>query len=370
MKKRTKVFLVVLTLLLACGIYASHNFQEDKNVAIVVFTAAANGQVFDVFASLDTINRLSNPLINYKFQEFKKGYKARFETESEVIPNNFGSIIVYDLATIYRKYWRMEVLRGDIRTKTDSILYDELSEYLIVNALTEIPRDSLRKVIRNDIELARVIAQEGFKSKFMFRNGFQDLLIWENESIEDTVIILPDSTVDISIVKVEEILLSGFSGYISFGKSKVGGWAIKESPTIYCMDEWQNGSESYAISFLKHEALHHLDLNRYPNLGSADLEYRAKLIEMMYCTDKTIYNLIANWLNTASAEDRSYSHPFANYCIIRDFSRILFQTEYHNDYNAWLDQDVEVLNKTARMLFEDSQKELSQNPGASKILQL
>ncbi len=49
-------------------------------------------------------------------------------------------------------------------------------------------------------------------------------------------------------------------------------------------------SEKYEVSYLKHESLHFTDMNDYPNLSSADLEYRSKVIELIYCTEKTIYD--------------------------------------------------------------------------------
>ena len=53
--------------------------------------------------------------------------------------------------------------------------------------------------------------------------------------------------------------------------------------TLYCV-EWAYApdTENFEVSYLKHEAQHLADFQRFPGLPSAELEYRAKLTELAF----------------------------------------------------------------------------------------
>jgi hypothetical protein len=343
---------------MGCGIYGVYNFNEDKEKGLKIMNFAFNGNVQQVLIEIDSVEVFVNPIINYKYQGLKKKYIARFVDQTEIMENDFENKVIYGIANIYRDYWKIELLKLDAK-KTDSLLYNHLTDYIVENNLTNIGRDSLRSSLRNDVELTRIIENEGFQCKFFFLNGMQDLLIWKEERIEKEIVDLPTGSLEVSIVNVDHLLLTGYSGYASFDIKTTGGWAVKENPVIYCIgDGYDISSEKYLISYLKHESIHYLDLNKYPNLSSADLEYRAKLIELMYCSEESIYSRIAEFLNGASSKDKSYSHPYANYCIMRDFSKVIFNNDYEDAYAKWLQIDVEKLNQVATQLFESNEKKL------------
>ena len=44
-------------------------------------------------------------------------------------------------------------------------------------------------------------------------------------------------------------------------------------------------SERFLVSLLKHEAQHTVDMKRFPGITPAELEYRAKLVELHYSGD-------------------------------------------------------------------------------------
>lgn len=358
-----------MTVLIACGIYGSYNFSTDREKALEIMMLASNGNVKQALEEMNKVEGFVNPLINFKYQGFKSGFHARFVTRTETIENNFGNNIMFDIANIYREYWRKELLKPDSE-KMDSILYKNLTTYIVKKNLSKFNKDSLEYNLRNDKELTRIINKQGFKCKFFFLNGMQDLIIWKKERREKSKIEIPTGVVNVTVVHLDDVLLSGYSGYASFDLITTGGWAEKETPTIYCLSSsYDIDSEKYKISYLKHESIHFSDLNKYPNLSSADLEYRAKLTELIYCTKESIYDRIAEFLNGASPADRNYSHPFADHCIIQNFSQIIFQNNYENDYTKWLEIDVKTLNETALKLFKSSEEELSKDTEAIEVIQ-
>ena len=95
--------------------------------------------------------------------------------------------------------------------------------------MTILSKDSLSKNIKNDSELKRIIEAQGFKTDFKFRNGFQELFIWDKEIIRDYKVILPKDTINSKVVFIEKYHLTGYDYYASCGNTQVGGWAIKES---------------------------------------------------------------------------------------------------------------------------------------------
>lgn len=358
-KKIRNILLIVVGVFVLLFIYGKHNFENDKQSLLEIKTSIANGDLQSALDKMEKTERFSNPIINTAYQKWKTEIEARFITKEEVIENTSGNKIVNDISTIYRNYWRTELLKANSQDRTDSTLYKMLIQYIVTNELSNLTIDSLSQNIKNDSELTRIIEAEGFKTKFMYRNGFQDLFIWGTETRNNYEVTLPKDTVNATVVFIENYHLNGYDNYASVGSSEVGGWAVKESATLYCnKNSYDLTSELFRVSYLKHESLHFVDLNEYPNLSSADLEYRAKVIELMYCTEETVYDRITQFTTGADSSDRSHSHPYANYCLIKDLSRLLFDSDYETDHNKWNKLTAESINLAAAELYKKSEESL------------
>lgn len=368
MKLKRKIFIVVSGVI-AVFFYLKYNFIKDQQTLMTLKSKAGNGELVYVFNALEKIESLSNPIVNLLFLQWKEKMNNRFILNNETIENTSGNKIVNDISNIYRSYWKSELLKEYADTRTDSILYANIIEYLITNQLTNQSSAILSKTIRNDSELKRIIQREGFKTKFIFRNGLQDLLIWNNESDYHYLVALPHDTINTKVIFIENYYLNGFDNYASLGSAQIGGWSLEESATLYCnKDQYDLNSEKFEISYLKHESLHFLDLNRYPNLSTTDLEYRSKLIELIYCTENTIYNRLAEFLNGANSADRDYSHPYANYILIKNLSQLLFGDDYVADWTNWRGISVEEINKAAVVLFERSEALLLKDRNIEEVI--
>ncbi|MFT5183468.1 MAG: hypothetical protein ACI84C_000594, partial [Flavobacteriales bacterium] len=186
---------------------------------------------------------------------------------------------------------------------------------------------------------------------------------------EEYQVVLPKDTVNTTVVFIENYHLFGYDNYGTFGAAQIGGWSLKESATLYCNRcQYDLNSESFEISYLKHESIHFVDLNEYPNLSSADLEYRAKVIELSYCTEKTIHDLVGKFLNGANSSDRSHSHPYANYILISNLSRLLFDAEFESDFSKWKEIPVEKINNAAEVLYKRSEGDLLKDKNVFEII--
>ena len=71
---------------------------------------------------------------------------------------------------------------------------------------------------------------------------------------------------------------------------------------------------------LKHEAQHARDLLKYENISSEDLEYRAKLVELIYSKER---NLLERFAHEADNSSKSNGHSRAASRIIGKFYKKL-----------------------------------------------
>lgn len=370
MKKKTRNILIIsISILAALFFYGSYNLENDRQGYREMVLLAANGDLSTVFAKIKENKSFSNPIVNFIYQRWKKKMYIRFISKDEVFDNTSGNKIVNDISNIYREYWRVELMKPSPENRTDSALYNNIMDYILSNKLTSLSKDSLRKNIKDDSVLKDIIEKEGFKVDFKFRNGFQEIFIWDKESTKKYEVILPKDTVNTTVVFVESYHIRGYDDFATFGDSQVGGWAIKESATLYCnKGTYDLNSEKFEISYLKHESLHFTDLNNYPNLSSTDLEYRSKVIELMYCTEGTIYDRISEFISGSNKADRENSHPYANYVLIQKLSKMIFNSEFNSDINQWKKVSVEKINKAASLLYESSEKILQKDNSMKEII--
>jgi hypothetical protein len=370
MKKKTRnILLICITILVALFFYGRHNFDNDRQSYREIISLAGAGDVGTAFIKMEERKSFSNPIVNFIYQRWKKKMDARFVTREEVFENTSGNKIINDISNIYREYWRGELMKPKPESRTDSTLYNNIADYLLSNKLTSLSKDSLRKNIKDDSVLKEIIEKEGFKVDFKFRNGFQELFIWNKESTKKYEVILPKDTVKTTVVFIESYHINGYDEFATFGDSQVGGWAIKESAALYCnKGTYDLNSETFEVSYLKHESLHFTDLNNYPNLSAADLEYRSKVIELMYCTEETIFDEIGRFINGANKASRDNSHPYANYILIQNLSKLIFNSDFNSDINQWKKVSVDKINKAASSLYESSENILRKKYDLKEII--
>lgn len=120
-------------------------------------------------------------------------------------------------------------------------------------------------------------------------------------------------------------LLDGFVvkswlDYLSFGKVSTGGWTDTDGIINCVKSSYDFDSEDYRVSLLKHEAQHARDLSLWPDMPSAMLEYRAKLVELIYSAER---NLLTQFVREADSSDDSNGHFAAVYRIVSEYCKIL-----------------------------------------------
>ena len=113
---------------------------------------------------------------------------------------------------------------------------------------------------------------------------------------------------------------------------------------------YDEGTENFSVSYLKHEARHLLDLERFPEMDSTELEYRAKLTELAFA-NRTLKRVLEDF--TAKAEENADSpHAMANWRVVRDIHWSLYGEELPAGFTGWGVVNVGSVNRAARSLLK------------------
>lgn len=118
----------------------------------------------------------------------------------------------------------------------------------------------------------------------------------------------------VKVVFMSDFISCGWLRYYSSNKYGAAGWA-KEDGVLYSVDEAypsKSGPE-FNVSFLKHEAQHILDYDRYPFLQSDSLEFRAKLVELYYYPNTDRFLRILE----EAVDNPENSHSYASFWIVK-----------------------------------------------------
>lgn len=318
----------------------------------------------NVAAALALIETDTSKKLSARDQQFKTDLEARFKFETDqssfLAERRSG---IDSLLALYQRYWRIALLNAS--TNYDSIFATSLHDFISKNYLpaTNMPRndDSL------DVYLKKYIESNHLHSTGFGKTGkLYDLLVWKTE--KDTVYSfkLGAEKLTPSVVFMDDFITLGWEEYATLGRLYPGGWTTPQS--LYCVRKaYDLNSENFLISYLAHEGRHFADTKLFPELASADLEYRAKLVELSLA-DKTLYNLIDFFIATSNYDSEN-GHSVAAYCAIRDLSKAIFHTEFEKDKSKWQTISREKINKAAAKILKDNTKTLQKkDPPVKKYI--
>ncbi len=251
------------------------------------------------------------------------------------------------LNRIYQQYWRKSML--DHSTNFDKAFEGRLLGFFQTE--NGISKFTSRKINKKSIAgvYDDYIQAKGYHSTGYGKTGsLYDFLVWKTELDTTYQVNLITDTVRVNVHFMSGFISLGWEEYATFGRSYPGGWTT--STALFCVkDAYDVKSEAFGVSYLSHEGQHFSDNRHFPHLMQRDLEYRAKLTELSYA-DNSIYSLIEAFINNARY-DKDNAHPFADYCVLRDLSKLIFHTDLEKDLLKWKQIPKTDLNNAARQLF-------------------
>ena len=208
------------------------------------------------------------------------------------------------------------------------------------------------------IELSHIEENQIFKA-FQLRgftfmggktSGYYGPYIWRYGETRKYSVSLPMGTQEFEVALLDGFLTKSWIDYLSFGEISTGGWTDGDG-MIHCIkSSYDFESESFAVSLLKHEAQHARDLSEYEGISSEDLEYRAKLVELIYSEER---NLLEQFAHEADHSDKLNGHSLASGRIISEFSKKL--------HTSPSQLSIPQIRSIAKVLFEESEREFQHN---------
>ncbi|MEM7382109.1 MAG: hypothetical protein AAF361_13050, partial [Bacteroidota bacterium] len=278
------------------------------------------------------LSLLEDKDLTAKDLQFKKDFEARFKG-----PEDTGNVPGSDhpemaeLLAIFRDYWRKSLL--DIHNSYEKELGGKVIPYLMKHYPPirdkQVSRDSLGYYLSGYIHSKDLFTTE----KVDFQGRLLDLCIWQDQLRKTYDVRLSKNEIQaVPVFFLKDFITLGWMEYATLGRHYPGGWATEEA--LYCVEKgYDLESENFLVSFLAHEGRHFSDKNFWPELKSADLEYRAKLTELSLA-EKTSSSLIHFFIENANKDSKN-SHQIANYCLIRDLSLKLFDVPFEKDVDKW-----------------------------------
>ncbi|HRH39797.1 MAG TPA: hypothetical protein PK760_15715, partial [Flavobacteriales bacterium] len=312
---------------------------------------ALQGNMRPVLDSMEQLNDASLPI---KQQQMKHQLLARFRTQDEAYAYPTTDTTLIDVLNIYQRYWTDALLDGDVK-EHDTGLAFRVGEHLRthVPALRTKKPSWLMKHWKEELE--KELKAHGCYAAIGKTGQFYDLLLHMRESEVNYPVTTPEDTIDVKVVFMDSVISNGWEGYATLDTYYPGGWATSDA--LYCAhDSYDLASEDFRISYLKHEGKHFADYKRFPKLESPDLEYRAKLVELS-AAESSLPGLIQFFLQN-SAYDATNPHAYANFCVMRDLSRALFNKEREEDVEAWKKLPLERIQQASTALLLKNTGEL------------
>ena len=174
--------------------------------------------------------------------------------------------------------------------------------------------------------------------------------IWRTEELRRYEVELPEGVQEYAVKLLGGFVMESWLSYLTFGLSGTGGLSNGDG-LIHCVKRhYDLESESFRVSLLKHEAQHASDQSRYPGMSSADLEYRAKLVELIYSEER---QLLGRFLQEADAANPGSGHGLAAERIVRGFAR-------RQDGDGLAALPIETVRAAALELFRESSREMAE----------
>lgn len=269
-------------------------------------------------------------------------FRQRFVTREEKAERS-GSALVDAVVAAFRRYWTSALMGEAPEAQARATLDEELRKTLrrFGAAAGDAPLD---RKLRDALE------KRGWHVLTGVTQPFRELMLWRSETEKTYRVKLTDGVQRVRVVFLDDFLVLGWSHFATFGKAYSGGWTRPDALYVIA-PAYDIGSERFRVNYLKHEARHFADIAHYPRLRQADLEYRAKLTELVFAEER-FWETLSNFINNAAANENA-PHAYANHTVVANLSSRLLDVPYEASLERWLALDKEDIRAGARKLLAE-----------------
>ena len=263
-------------------------------------------QIQDFFINGDIKGAIAYMREHEEFKDILPAYVAIFENceyRTFEIPD-----ILNDILRLYQVYFRDTFYCGLPEAEAADKLLTQLK------VLLDVP-DAEESLLTE--KLQSVFEAKGYHALFGKTQGYYGPYIWRDTVPTVYRVELPDGTAEYTVNILKGFVFRSWMDYLTFGQFGTGGWSSPDG-TINCIEQaYDFESERFLVSLLKHEAQHTVDMKQFPGITPAELEYRAKLVELHYSGD---LGLLQKFLSEADESRASDAHALASARLKRAFA--------------------------------------------------
>ena len=255
-------------------------------------------QISQFFMSGDVKGAIAYMREHEEFKNILPSYTAIFEDcryRTYDIPQ-----ILNEILRLYQIYYRDVFYCGlSEADATDKLLTKLKSLMKMPDADEELLTEPLKSVFE----------ENGYHALFGKTQGYYGPYVWR-ETVQTVYSVeLPNGVAKYKVNILKGFVFRSWMDYLTFGRYGTSGWASPNGE-INCIEQaYDFESERFLVSLLKHEAQHAADMKRFPNITPAELEYRAKLVELHYSSDT---GLLQKFISEADENRTGDSHAAAS----------------------------------------------------------
>lgn len=243
-------------------------------------------------------------------EELYNKYVSVFENEQYLTYE--ADSLLNEILLAFQKYYR-DVFYLEIGRET--------AEKQLISRVAAIFGDkNLIKETENiEKHIENAFTSRGFYCMNGLTGGYYGPYIWKNEEVRKYNVQLPEGTADFTVKLLNGFISCSWLDYISFGEFGASGWTDRAGIINCVKKRYDLNDESFCVSLLKHEAQHSVDLKKYKDITSEQLEYRAKLVELIYSEKRM---LLPEFVSQADVSDPANGHALAAERIAKGFEKI------------------------------------------------
>lgn len=300
------------------------------------------GQLKSAIAYLENFEEMSEKVLKYK---------STFEGHQLIKRSDNQRLNEID--AIFQEYYRMVFWEEKSEAECESYLLKAIGTYLNITSTEEEASLSVPEKMEGlENKLAALVEKEGYYYLGGTTGSWYGPYIWKDTEKVVYSVELPKGTFELTVNMLTGFVSRSWLDYLSFGATGTGGWATDTE--LYCVKELYEedmDAPSFQISYLKHEAQHKLDMQVNPNMDGVSLEYRAKLVELIYYPNLDKFSF---FLLEASDENKTNSHAYSSFLIGRELSKRILGKELERDMDAWKGKEEEIKQEAMKLYFESS----------------
>ena len=263
-------------------------------------------QISEFFMNGDIKGAIAYMRSHEEFKDILPAYIAVFENceyRAYDIPDMLNEIL-----RLYQVYFRDVFYCGLPEAEAGDKLRTQLK------ALLEMP-DAQDELLTE--RLQSVFEAKGYHALFGKTQGYYGQYIWRDTVPTVYHIELPGGTAEYTVNILKGFVFRSWMDYLTFGRRGTRGWTSPDG-TINCIEQaYDFESERFLVSLLKHEAQHAVDMKQFPGITPAELEYRAKLVELHYSGN---LGLLQEFLSAADGSKTNDGHAMASARLKLEFA--------------------------------------------------